>query len=100
MSTKLYNTIAEYCKTQPIEKLWLFGSYSRGEERADSDIDLLVVFSKDARIGLMKFSSMICDLEELCDRKVDLVQEGSLKPFAQETVNRDKILIYERTSER
>lgn len=98
MSTKLFNSIAEYCKTQPIEKLWLFGSFSRGEERADSDIDLLVSFTKDTRIGLMKFSSMMCDLEDICNRKVDLVHEDSLKPFAQESVNHDKILIYERAS--
>ena len=31
--------IAEYFKTQPVLKAWLFGSYSRGEERPDSDVD-------------------------------------------------------------
>ena len=34
--------IAEYFKTQPVLKAWLFGSYSRGEERPDSDVDILV----------------------------------------------------------
>lgn len=98
MSTNIKEVIIDYLSKQPIEKAWLFGSYSRGEEREDSDIDILVCFTKDAHIGLMKFSSIICDLEELCHRKVDLVQEGSLKPFAIENVNRDKILIYERAS--
>lgn len=98
MSNYLFTTIAEYLRTQPVEKAWLFGSFSRGEERDDSDIDLLVSFTKGARIGLLKYSKMICDLEDLCHRKVDMVQDGSLKPFAEESVNRDKILIYERTS--
>lgn len=34
--------IAEYFKTQPVLKAWLFGSYSRGEERPDSDVDIHV----------------------------------------------------------
>lgn len=98
MSSSLLNTIANYLSTQPVEKAWVFGSFSRGEEREDSDIDLLVSFSKDSHIGLMKYSSMVCELEELCHRKVDMVQDGSLKDFAIENVNHDKILIYERAS--
>ena len=39
--------IRAYFKTQPIEKAWLFGSYSRGEENENSDIDILVDFEKD-----------------------------------------------------
>ncbi|MCR5238663.1 MAG: nucleotidyltransferase domain-containing protein [Prevotella sp.] len=34
--------IADYFKTQPVLKAWLFGSFSRGEEREDSDVDLLI----------------------------------------------------------
>ena len=33
--------LADYFKTQPVLKVWLFGSFSRGEEREDSDVDLL-----------------------------------------------------------
>ena len=40
---------------------------------------------------------MWSDLEELLGRKVNLVSEGTLLPFAQESVERDKILVYERT---
>ena len=42
---------------------------------------------------------MLMDLQELLGRKVDLVVEGSLRPYTAETANRDKILIYERKSE-
>ena len=43
MSTKaMTKIIANYFKTQPVLKAWLFGSYSRGEENEDSDIDLRV----------------------------------------------------------
>ncbi len=54
------------------------------------------VLSSYKPIGL-KFFGMWSDLEELLGRKVDLVSEGTLLPFAQESVERDKILVYERT---
>ena len=88
-------TIAEYFKTQPVLKAWLFGSYSRGEQTKDSDVDIIVLLDKSRPIGL-KFFGMWNDLEELLGRKVDLVSEGTLLPFAQQSADKDKILIYER----
>ena len=97
MSESVINTLREYLSSQPVLKAWLFGSYSRGEETVDSDIDLLVSFDSTARISLMKLSGMSLDLEELLGRKVDIVPEGSLRTYAEASVNRDKILIYERS---
>lgn len=91
-------SIQGYFATLPITKAWLFGSYSRGEESAESDVDILVVFDKNAKISLFKYADIICQLETILNHKVDLVEEGSLLPFAQETANKDKILIYERAS--
>jgi predicted nucleotidyltransferase len=88
--------IQGYFATQPIVKAWLFGSYSRGEETVGSDVDILVSFDKDAKISLFKYADIICQLEALLKQKVDLVEEGTLLPFAQRTANEDKILIYER----
>ena len=87
--------IAEYFKTQPVLKAWLFGSYSRGEQTKDSDVDILVLLDKSRPIGL-KFFGMWNDLEELLGRKVDLVSDGTLLPFAQQSAEKDKILIYEK----
>lgn len=90
--------IQQYFIGQPITKAWLFGSFSRGEERSDSDVDILVTLDANAHVGLIKFSAMRCDLEEILQRNVDLVVDGSLMPFAVESANRDKQLIYERAS--
>lgn len=95
-TTNIIQVINQYFATQPVTKVWLFGSYSRGEQREDSDIDLLVSFDKEAHVGLIKFSGMKYELEDLLKKNVDLVADGSLKPFAVESANRDKILIYER----
>ena len=96
MSESVINAIKAYFSSQPVDKAWLFGSFSRGEETESSDVDLLVSFDKSAKISLMKIAGMSIDLEELLGRSVDLVAEGSLRPYALGTVNRDKILIYER----
>ena len=96
MSTQLMQkTIADYFKTQPIRKAWLFGSFSRGEETPLSDVDLLVQYDGDG-ISLLKHAAMICELEKILDRSVDIVEDGTLLPFAVESANRDKKLIYER----
>ena len=36
------NTIRDYFATLPIDKAWVYGSFARGEERPDSDIDIMV----------------------------------------------------------
>jgi len=95
MNSKVSETIREYFKTQPVEKAWVFGSFSRGEERPESDIDILVSFIPGTRLGL-KFFAMNLELERLLNRPVDLVIEGDLMPYAEETANRDKVLVYAR----
>lgn len=94
---ELQQMIADYFKTQPVLKAWLFGSYSRGEQTEESDVDILIVLDDSQSVGL-KFFGMYEDLKELLGRRVDLVTERSLAPFARESVDRDKILIYERAA--
>lgn len=95
--SEIKKTIENYFKDQPILRAWIFGSYARGEETPKSDIDLLVVFDHEhAQIGLMEYARMINELSSRLGRSVDLVEEGTLLPFAQESANRDKQLIYER----
>ena len=97
MSTKvMIQLIADYFKTQPILKAWLFGSFARGEETPDSDVDILVEYDKNARISLLTISHMMGELEKSTGRRVDLIEDGCLLPFAVESANRDKKLIYER----
>ncbi len=90
--------IAEYFKTQPVLKAWIFGSFARGEQTAESDIDILVNYDRSQPIGLLKIASMSADLEDLLGRKVDLVEEKMLFPWVAESVNDDKQLIYARTN--
>ena len=96
MSTQaMSKAIADYFKTQPVLKAWLFGSFARGEETPISDVDILVQFDEGG-VSLLKHAAMICELEEILNRPVDIVQEKMLRPRVRESVNQDKELIYER----
>lgn len=57
-------------------------------------------YDDKVRISLLKHCTIINDLEELLDRKVDLVEDGELLPFAVESANNDKKLLYEITCQR
>lgn len=89
--------IQQFLGSQPIIRAWLFGSCSRGEETPNSDVDILVEYDRQKnKISLMKMAGIMLNLEDLLHRKVDMVEAGRLLPFAQESVNHDKFLIYER----
>ena len=97
MSEAMIDIILDYFATQPVLKAWLFGSYARGEETPESDVDILVMFDHDnAKIGLMQYCHIMNELSDRLDKKVDLVEDGTLLPFAERTANQDKKLIYER----
>ena len=99
MSTQvLTKIIADYFKTQPVLKAWLFGSYARGEDTPESDVDILVEFDHSSPIGLFAYARMWRELQERLGLNVDLVEEGTLKPFAIDSANRDKKLVYERAN--
>lgn len=89
--------VREYLSSQPVVKAWLFGSYSRGEEKNDSDIDVLVEYDREnSHISLMTISRLALGLEDILHKEVDLVDDKGLLPFARQSADSDKVLIYER----
>lgn len=97
MNITMIDNIRQYFTTQPVKKAWLFGSFSRGEETAESDVDILVEFDRTGKpVTLLTYARIWRELEERLGRSVDLVEEGTLKPYAVESANHDKQLIYER----
>jgi len=82
----------------PVFKKWLALRFvTGGEERPDSDVDILVTLDYSQSIGL-RFFGMYEDLKDLLGRNVDLVSDRTLAPFARESADHDKKLIYERTA--
>jgi predicted nucleotidyltransferase len=98
MKQLIINKLKDFFPAYPVEKAWIFGSYARGEETRKSDIDIMVRFEKDVRITLIDYAKIMNRLKETLHKKVDLVEEGTLYDFAQQSAERDKVLIYERKS--
>lgn len=70
----------------------VFGSFSRGTENDESDIDLLVRFRSPQ--GLFKLSSMKDEFSSSLGRNVDLITEGALSPYIKEDVIKDLVIFY------
>jgi len=96
MNRTILNKISQYFHSQPIEKAWIFGSYARSEEDAKSDIDILVNFIPNVKVTLFKYVHIVNDLQALTGKRIDLVEDGQLKQFAERSVENEKVLIYER----
>ena len=98
MNAHLIQQLQQGLAHAPVQRAWLFGSCARSEETSGSDVDVLVQLIPNTQVSLFDYGGMVYELEELTGRRVDVVQEKMLKPFAQKSVERDKILIYERKS--
>ncbi|MDE6342416.1 MAG: nucleotidyltransferase family protein [Muribaculaceae bacterium] len=98
MSPKLINSLSNFFSNEPVEKAWIFGSYARGEETSESDIDILVRYSKGTCLGLFGIAELIEKLENLLGKRVDLVEEDTLYPRVANRVNAEKIQVYERNT--
>ena len=71
--------ISEFCHKWQIYEMCLFGSVLREDFRPDSDIDILVSFQDSVSWGLLEFSRMKRELENLLGRKVDLLTKKSIE---------------------
>jgi uncharacterized protein len=74
------------CRRYHVRRLALFGSVLRDDFRPDSDVDVLVAFDSEARIGFVTLSRMQRELSTLFQRTVDLVPMDGLKPVIRESV--------------
>jgi uncharacterized protein len=96
MLTKEQNSILKaFFTKQPVLKAYLFGSVSRGEDDAESDLDILVELDHSQPIGL-SFLQMQFDLCEILSKKVDLISANGLSKHMRPFIDKDKKLIYAR----
>lgn len=86
--------IAEICRRYQVRELAVFGSAARGDMKPESDIDLLVEFQPEAKLGIWEFGHMETELADLLGRKVDLVSKRGLKPRVKPYVMRDLRVVY------
>jgi predicted nucleotidyltransferase len=95
MSAVLFDTSAliNICRENDVAKLEMFGSTARGEASDNSDVDLVVAFSK--RKSLLALVSLERKMSAALGRKVDLLTEAAISPYVREGIKRDLRIIYE-----
>lgn len=74
-----------------VTKLGVFGSFARGEEKPDSDIDILIEFSETP--GMRMFFNTEEYLEKILNRKIDLVRENALRPELKDIIMSEVIYL-------
>jgi predicted nucleotidyltransferase len=69
----------------------IFGSFARGDDRPDSDIDILVSLDPDAKVGLFGYGRLANAFDQILGRPADLVHGGSLKRAFELEIERDAV---------
>jgi len=87
--------ISEFCRRWGVVEFSLFGSALRDDFRPDSDVDVLVTFSRQAQISLFDLVQMKLDLEKIFHRPVDIIEKDALEnPFRKREILRTAQVIY------
>ena len=72
----------------------LFGSCARGEERPDSDVDIMIEVDPSARIGVYEYVAIKDYIAGLFDTRVDVVRRDRLRPFVRPAATGDAIYAF------
>ena len=83
---KLRENLPELRRRFAVRSLKVFGSVARDEATETSDVDILVEFAPQARVGLFKFLELKTELEALLGTKVDLVTPDAIKRRMRERI--------------
>lgn len=84
---KLSKNLKVFKDQYGVKNIALFGSYSREEQNESSDIDLLVEFEK-SKLTFDNYMELKITLEDLFQKKVDLVIFDDIKPALKESIVR------------
>jgi predicted nucleotidyltransferase len=86
--------VVDFCQRNQIRTFSLFGSVLREDFGPDSDVDVLVEFEPEARVGFVALGRMQRELAELLGRQVDVVPRDGLKPLIRDSVLESAQVLY------
>jgi len=95
---EIKHIVVPIAKKYEVDRVFLFGSYARGEADSTSDIDFVI---DKGRLSGLKFAGMLGDLQDNFDKRVDLLTSSSLMkddgyPSFRQKIERDMVVIYEQ----
>ena len=87
---KIIPEIRRILKKNNVEKAGIFGSYAKGEQKKDSDVDILIEPPKGMGLGFVRIQF---ELEDKLGKKVDLVTYKYLSPYIKENILKSEVRI-------
>lgn len=93
IKTILESLKPELVKKYKIKEIGVFGSWVRGEQKKNSDIDILVEFEENSGISLFDFIEIEDYLRKKVGIKVDLVEKKALKPYIGKSILKEVIYL-------
>lgn len=90
--SEIQDVVSALAKQYGAERVYLFGSYARGDANADSDIDLRI---DKGSIRGVQLGGLLADLEDALGVNVDLIPTGSLDGHFLKGIEKDEVLLYE-----
>jgi predicted nucleotidyltransferase len=87
--------VEDFCKRNRVRRLALYGSVLRSDFGPTSDIDVLIEFEPDARIGLIGLAALEQQLSDVIGRKVDLRTPAELSRYFRQQVTESAEVLYE-----
>lgn len=91
---KLKDALPGLKRDYGVAELYLFGSVARGDDRPDSDVDVLVEFRPDADVSMTTLANIAIRLEDLLGRSVDVVENHpGLRPTFRERIEHDRLKV-------
>jgi len=89
---KIKLEIAPILKKHQVKRASVFGSYARGENNKNSDIDILVELERGKT--MIDLINLEMDIEKKTNRKIDLITFKSINPLIKKNILRDEVKIY------
>ena len=90
---EIQRIVSRLARAYGAERVYLFGSYARGEATERSDIDLRI---DRGEIRGLRFAGLLGDLEDAFGCKVDLISTGGMDERFLQAIRPDEVLLYER----
>ena len=93
---QIQQAVTAYFKDKPVKRVYLFGSYARGEATEESDVDLLVEYDDSKKVvSLFETFRYKLGLEDILNLQVELVSKGAVYHRFLPYIEKDKIEIFE-----
>lgn len=92
--------LIDVMRRNQIEFAALFGSRAKGTEKNDSDYDILIEFSQNAKVGLFEYQAIEDEISSTLGEKVDLVTVGGIDKYIKDEVFRTMKVIYDNRPKR